>query len=110
MEASLKSLATVTGTIRHTVALMVIIATGVVSVTLLYAQVNQTKDKVETNTENIEDIRDSLYRLSIQQGVIIQQIEDEKEDSREFRNRADRSLDRILDQLSTPSASGGYTP
>ena len=110
MEASLKSLATAAGTIRHTVALMIIIATGVVSVTLLYAQVNQTKDKVETNTENIDEIRDSLYRLSIQQGVIIQQIEDEKEDSKEFRSRADRSLDRILDKLNTPNPSGGYTP
>ncbi len=95
----LKDWALVAGTVRHTVALAVVVVTGVVSVTLLYAQVNQTEKKAKSNEEQVEVLKRSLNQLGVQQQVIIQQIKDEKEDGREFRARTDRSLDRILDKL-----------
>ena len=73
------------------------------SVTLLYAQVSATEDKVIENEKKIEVIRQDLGSINTQQRVIIQQIESEKERSKDFRNRTDHSLDRILDMLKNPS-------
>lgn len=99
MTVNMKDIATVAGTVRHTVALSVMLVTGVVSVTLLYAQVNATEKEVENNSKKLKIITDQFHKLDIQQRVIINQIESEKEDSKEFRNSVDKSLDRILDKL-----------
>ena len=96
---NMKDIATVAGTVRHTVALSIMLVTGVVSVTLLYAQVGATQEKADANAKKIKVITDAFHKLDIQQRVIIQQIEGEKEDSKEFRKSVDKSLDRILDKL-----------
>ena len=99
MNGTLKNLSNLMGSVRHTVALVIIVLAAVVSFTLHHAQVGATQEKTKENAEKIKVITDSLHRLNIQQRVIINQIEDEKEDSKEFRDRADKSLDRILDKL-----------
>ena len=99
MTMNIKDIATVAGTVRHTVALSVMLVTGVVSVTLLYAQVGATQEKADANTQKLKIITDQFHKLAIQQRVILQQIEGEKEDSKEFRKSVDKSLDRILDKL-----------
>lgn len=95
----LQSLANGLATARHTCALVAIAVAGIVSVTLLYAQVDATEKKAEANIEKIEVITHALNKLGVQQHVIIQQIKDEKEDSKEFRGRTDKALNRILDKL-----------
>jgi hypothetical protein len=99
MNDKLKSLANGIATARHTVAIVLIAAAGVVSGTLLYAQVSATEKKSSDNETKIEAIQRSLSGIDTKQQVIIQQIKGEKQNNEEFRDRTDRSLDRILDRL-----------
>lgn len=86
-------------TARHTVALALIAATGIVGGTLLFAQVDANEEKTIGNVQKIEDIQRSLNSIDTKQQVIIQQIKNEEEKNKEFRDRTDSSLDRILDRL-----------
>ncbi len=94
--------------VRHMVALVSIVVAGIVSVTLLYSQVSATDVNNQKNTERIEHLEKAYQSIKTQQQVIIQQIESEKGNNREFRDRTDRSLERILERLPARSRRDGH--
>ncbi len=85
--------------VRHTVALLALGIAGVASLTLLYSEVAATSDEVRDNSERIEHLEEAYQSIKTQQHVIIEQIENEKGNNKEFRDRTDRSLERILERL-----------
>ncbi len=99
MNGKLKVFANGIGAARHTVALVIMAATGIVSGTLLYAQVGANEEKGDSNEQKIEAIRQTLQGINTKQQVIINEIEGEKEKSKDFRDDTSLSLDRILQQL-----------
>ncbi len=92
--------------LKQLVSLVVLAAAGIVSVTLLFTQVDANEERTQTNMEQIEELKASLQDITLQQGVIITEMEGEKERNKEFRDRTDRSLDRILDRLTPRSGTG----
>jgi len=84
---------------NHLVTLGALVVAGVVSLTLLYAQVDDAAEAAEDNKAKIEVIAETLRKLETQQGVIIERIDGEKQKGKEFRNRTDRSLRRILERV-----------
>ncbi len=92
--------------VKQLVSLVVLAAAGIVSVTLLFTQVDANEEKTEANMEQIEELKASLNDITLQQGVIITEMEGEKERNKEFRERTSRSLDRILDRLTPRSGTG----
>lgn len=99
MPSALKNLANGVATARHTLAIAIIVVTGVVSATLIYAQVRANEDKTVSNEQKIEAIRSNLNSIKTQQRVIINDARRAEENDKEFRDRTDRQLDRILDRL-----------
>ena len=99
MSDKLKSLTNATTAVKHTVSLLGLAAAGVVSLTLLYTQVDATGKKADANETKIEAIKETLSGIDTQQKLIMQEIENEKAANWQFRGRTDRSLDRILDRL-----------
>ncbi len=85
--------------VRHSISLLVIVVMGIVSITLLYSRVSATEAENEMHIERLEKLESSYQSIKTQQHVIIQQIEGEKENNKEFRDRTDRSLERILERL-----------
>lgn len=94
--------------VRHMVALVSIVVAGIVSVTLLYSQVSATDVDTKVNTARIEHLEKAYQSIKTQQQVIIQQIESEEGNNREFRARTDRSLERILERLPARTGREGY--
>lgn len=84
---------------KHLASLGALVVAGAVSLTLLYAQVDDAAEAAEDNKVKIEAIATSFSELAKQQGIIIERIEGEKERSKEFRTRTDRSLRQILQRL-----------
>jgi len=99
MGDKLKNLANGASVIRHALTLFVVLTIGIISFTRLYDRVHATEEKAVDNEESIETITKTLTRLDIQQQVIINEIEGAKEQSKEFRRRTGRSLNRILERL-----------
>ena len=86
-------------TANQAVTLGACVVAGIVSLTLLYAQVDDAAKAAEDNKEKIAVIEETLRSLETQQGVIIERIDGEKEKNKEFRSRTDRSLRRILERV-----------
>ncbi len=102
MNAKFKTFTDGLGAIKHTVSLAVVAVAGIVSLTLLYAQVEATEEKAVDNETKIGVIQQDLGSIKGQQRVIINEIENERRSNKEFRDRTDRSLNRILDRVSRP--------
>ena len=102
MTSKLKTIADGLGAAKHTVSLAVVAGAGIVSGTLLYAQVAATEEKAVVNEAKIEAIERTLQGLRTDQRVIIQRIDSAKENDQAFRSDTSRALERILDRVSAP--------
>ncbi len=97
--SKLKTLANGIGAARHAVALVIVVVTGIVSGTLLYAQVEINEKTGTENEKKIEAIRETLSGINTKQQVIINEIEGEKQMAEDFRGDTRTTLDLILQQL-----------
>ena len=102
MTSKLKTFTDGLNAAKHTVSLAVVAGAGVVSLTLLYAQVEATEEKAVDNETKIEAIKQTLQEVRTDQRVIIQRIDSGEENDKDFRNTTTRALERILDRVSTP--------
>ncbi len=102
MNSKLKTFADGVGAAKQTVALALIAGAGIVSGTLLFAQVNENEEKGTDNETKIEAIERTLQGIGTKQEVIIQRIDSAKENDQAFRSTTTRALERILDRVSTP--------
>ena len=97
--ANLKSIANGVAAVQHTLAIAVIIITGVIGGALMYAQVDANEERGTSNEQKIEAIRANLNSIRTQQRVIINDVRRAGENDKDFHDRTDRQLDRILDRL-----------
>ncbi len=102
----LQNIATGMTAVKHLVSLAVLAVAGIVSITLLFSQVDATEKKAMSNSEHIEKLETALGGIKSRQQVIITEIAGEKEKNKEFRDRTDRNLNRILDRLTPPGNNG----
>ena len=102
MTSKLKTFTDGLGAARHTLSIALLAGAGIVSVTLIYAQVAANEEKAADNEAKIEAIQRDLGGIKGQQQVIINEIEGERRNNKEFRDRTDSSLGRILDRVSAP--------
>ena len=99
MNATITKVTDVVAVARHTALLLIIAVTGVASITLVYSQVDVNSETTKNNEEDIKGLRSGLSDITATTKLIVQQIENEKERSKEFRERTDHSLNRILERL-----------
>jgi len=99
MMTRLSDIASGVSTVKQVVSLIVLAVAGIVSITLLFSQVDANEVKTKSNMKQIEELKTTLTGIKSQQRVIITEIEGEKEKNKEFRDRTDNSLNRILDRL-----------
>lgn len=89
--------------IRHVIAILgvLIVASFTVGVFLTNIEnsVQATEKKVTENRARVEAIERSINEMVVEQKVLIQRFDDEKEDNKEFRDRTGNALDRILERL-----------
>lgn len=102
MNSKFKTFADGLGAAKHTVSLAVVAGAGIVSLTLLYAQVEATEEKSVDNEAKIESIKRTLQGMSTKQSVIIQRIDSATRNNQNYRDSTTRTLERILDRVSTP--------
>ena len=76
-----------------------VILAAVFAMGLLYAEVMATGKKTDENRARVEAIEQSINEMVVEQKVLIQRFDDEKEKNKEFRYRTGNALDRILERL-----------
>ncbi len=102
MNSKLKTVTDGLAAAKHTVSIAILAGAGIVSVTLIYAQVAANEEKAVENETKIEAIKQTLQEVRTDQRVIIQRIDSGEENDKDFRNTTTRALERILDRVSTP--------
>lgn len=89
--------------IRHVFGVLGVVVAAIVAGTLLYAEVKATGQKAQDNRERVEAIEDKINEVTMQQRLLLQRTEDEKDLNREFRRETGRALSEILLRLPRPA-------
>jgi hypothetical protein len=85
--------------IKHVFALLGVIIAGIIAGTLLYVEVKATSKNTDANRKHIKTIEQSIEETVIQQRLLIQRFDTEKEANKEFRSKTSNTLDKILERL-----------
>lgn len=85
--------------LRHIFGVLAVLAATVVAGTLIYAEVKSTSRMTKDNRVLVEAIEDKINEVTMQQRLLLQRTEDEKDLNREFRRETGRALSEILLRL-----------
>ncbi len=85
--------------VSHLIYIFGAIVTGIFALGILYSTVLATEDRTVENSAKIQTLEQTIGTIASDQKVLIQRLDDEKEDNKEFRDRTSRALDRILERL-----------
>ena len=89
--------------LRHIAYLAGALIAGAFAVGMLWSDVLATGVKADENRARVEAIEKLIGEVTTQQRLLIQRSDSDRDRSKEFRDDASRTLERILERLPSPA-------
>ena len=90
--------------VRHIAWIAGVLAFGAFTVGMIWSDVLATEKKATENSARVQVIETSINEVTSQQKLLMQRSDDDRERSKEFRDKTARTLERILERL--PRSNG----